>query len=748
MASELMKGPGMGSPVPLSRRRWLALSAGTLAAATAARFHPLGDTDAHAASGPLQDPGTDGRLVRSVCEVCFWKCGIQAHVQEGRITKIQGNPLHPLSNGKLCPRGTGGAGLAHDPDRLVRPLMRVGERGSDQFKPVSWDEALGHIASKLDDLKKKYGSESLAIFNHGAGASWFVHLFKAFGTKNFGAPSYAQCRGPRDTAFDLTYGAEPGSPEVLDIANTRCLVLLGSHLGENMHNTQVQDFARMVARHADLIVVDPRFSTAASKARTWLPIRPGTDTALLLAWMHVIVHEGRYNRDYVEKYTSGIDKLKEHLTKFTPEWAAAETGLDAAVIRDTARRLAGAAPAAIVHPGRHTTWYGADDTHRERAIAILNALLGSWGSRGGFFIPASPKLAPYPTPAYPEARAAADRLPGEAPFALEPLSQGIRRATIDGKPYPIKAWFVYGSNLIQALPQREETIKAIQALDLLVVVDVLPVEIAGWADVVLPEASYLERYDDLLKLSWHRGGVALRQPVVAPPGEAKPGWWIARQLAHKMNLGQYFPWTDIEEYLKDRCARSNLDFEQLKRDGIILSPPKPTTLEDGLTLTIATESGKIELYSEKLEKAGFSPMPEFRRPPAPPPGYFRLLYGRTPAQTFGRTSNNRQLGELSHGDRVWVNAKAASDLGIHDGDRVVLVNQDGIQSAPLRVKATERIRSDCVFMPHGWGHTAKGLHYAVGKGADDSALIHRIEVDPVMGGTGMRVNFVTLRKEA
>ena len=143
------------------------------------------------------------------------------------------------------------------------------------------------------------------MFNHGAGASWFTHLFQAYGTANIGAPSFAQCRGPRDVAFELTFGSDPGSPEVLDLARSDCVVLIGSHLGENMHNTQVQDFADCVARGADLIVVDPRFSVAASKARTWMPIRPGTDTALLLAWIHVIISEGRYQRDYVEKYTRG-----------------------------------------------------------------------------------------------------------------------------------------------------------------------------------------------------------------------------------------------------------------------------------------------------------------------------------------------------------------------------------------------------------------------------------------------------------
>jgi thiosulfate reductase/polysulfide reductase chain A len=532
------------------------------------------------------------------------------------------------------------------------------------------------------------------------------------------------------------------------MASSDCVVLIGSHLGENMHNTQVQDFADMVARGADLIVVDPRFSTAASKARNWLPIRPGTDTALLLAWIHVIVTEGRYQREYVEKYANGLEPLAKAVAGNTPEWAAAETGIDADVIRLTARRMAAAAPAVLVHPGRHATWHGADDTHRERAIAILGGLLGSWGHRGGFFRPSGMKLAKYPVPPYPAAKPAADRLPGEAPFALEPLTQGLRRATLDGKPYPIKSWFVYGTNLIQSMPQRAETLKAIDALDLLVVVDLLPAEIAGYADVVLPEASYLERHDDLLPVSWRQSGVALRQPIVPPPGDAKPGWWIARELGHKMGLGAFFPWNDVEQYLRERCRLSGLDYAALERDGFIPAPQKPTVLEDGLALTFGTESGKVELFSERLAKAGFDPVPVYHRPAGPPPGYFRLLYGRAPAHTFGRTSNNRLLGELSHADKLWINAKVASDMGMADGAVVRLVNQDGVKSAPIVVKATERIRADCVYMVHGWGHTAKGLRYARGRGADDSELVTRVAIDPVMGGTGMRVNFVAVQKEA
>ncbi|MCC6522066.1 MAG: molybdopterin-dependent oxidoreductase [Polyangiaceae bacterium] len=727
----------------LSRRRLLGLGAGTLAAAAAAR---IAFGSRAAAAHPAVDPATDGEVVRSVCEVCFWKCGIQGHVKDGVVTKLQGSPLHPLSNGKLCPRGVGGIGQAYDPDRLVRPLLRTGARGEERFEPVSWDEALGFVADKLDTIRKQHGPEAVALFNHGAGASWWKHLLSAYGTANFGAPSFAQCRGPRDVAFDLTFGSDPGSPEVLDLGRSDCLVLIGSHLGENMHNTQVQDFADAVARGADLIVVDPRFSTAASKARTWLPIRPGTDTALLLAWLHVIVKEGRYQRDYVAAYTKGFERLAAGIETYTPAWAAAETGLDAGLIVTTARRIAAAAPATLVHPGRHATWYGADDTHRARAVAILNAILGSWGHRGGFFRPSGMKLAKYPVPAYPKAKPPADRLPGEAPFALEPLAQGLRRATLDGKPYPIKGWIVYGTNLIQALPERELTRKAIDALDLLVAVDVLPAEIAGYADVVLPEASYLERHDDLLPVAWKRSGVALRQPMIEPLGESKPGWWIARELGLRLDLGAYFPWQDAESYLRERCRLSKLDFDALAADGVVLAPEAPTVVEDGLALGIETESGKIELVSERLEKAGFSALPEYRRPADPPPGYFRLLYGRAPAHTFGRTANNRLLGELAHHDKLWINAKVAADLGLGRDSVVRLVNQDGKESQPIGVKPTERIRADCVYMVHGWGHTAEGLRYARGRGADDGELVTRVEVDPVMGGTGMRVNFVALRE--
>jgi thiosulfate reductase/polysulfide reductase chain A len=701
----------------------------------------------------VHDPGTDGdRVVPTFCELCFWKCGLLAHVKNGRVTKIQGNPDHPLSNGHLCPRGTGGMGLLYDPDRLKKPLLRrKGKRGDQTFEEVSWEAALDFTAEKLLKIQKECGPDKVALFSHGNGGSFFKHLLFAYGSGNVTAPSYGQCRGPREVGFQLTYGAPVGSPEVLDIGNSRCLTLMGSHLGENMHNTQVQDFARAISKGATVIVVDPRFSTAAGKARYWLPIKPGTDLALLLAWMHVIVAEGLYDHEYVEKYATGFDELKKHVADKTPEWAFTETTIRPEVIVETARVIAGARPASLVHPGRHTTWYG-DDTQRSRAVAILNALLGSWGRRGGFFIPSSMPIPKTPVPAYAQKpKTAQDHPDGVAyPFADEVLSHGVCDATIPGRiggaGCPIKGWIVYGTNLLQALPQRESVLEAIQKLDLLVAIDVLPAEIVGWADVVLPECTYLERWDDIAPTPWREPFLAVRQPVVPPLYESKPGWWIAKQLANRMDLGAYFPWDDAGAMVEARLAAGGYDVAEIKAKGVARGKPVPVTTEDGLALTFATPSKKIELYSKQMEAAGLAPLPPYTRHPEPAPGQFRLLFGRTPVHTFGRTTNNRFLSEITRENQVWLNAKIARERGLADGERVVLVNQDGVRSTSAGLKVTQRIRPDCVFVVHGYGHTSPGLKFAVGRGLDDSTLVTKVAVDPVAGSTGMSVNFVTVER--
>lgn len=700
-------------------------------------------------------PAGSGRRVATFCELCFWKCGMIATVQDGRITKIEGNPDHPLSNGRLCPRGASALGSVYDRDRLKKPLIREkAPDGSQRFREAEWEEALDVVAKRLQTIVDRHGPDRIALFSHGHGGSFFKTLLSAMGSKMVTAPSDAQCRGPRDVGFKLTFGADVGNPETIDTPNADCIAFIGSHIGENMHNTAVQDLSIAIDRGAALITVDPRFSTVAGKSDYWLPIKPGTDIALLLAWMHVLIGEGIYQKDFIARNAIGLDQLKAHVLPKTPEWAFTVTGIEPDVIRKTARLLARHAPAAFVHPGRHVVWYG-NDTQRSRAIALVNALLGNWGKKGGFYLPAKFSLKEPPLPAFPEQKKYHFPESMTYPLASFVPSQEVVKASIPGENgiadgEQIRAWLVYGCNVPLTLPNPAATLKAMQSLDLLVAIDILPAEITGYADVVLPECTFLERFDDLDTRPFRTPFVALRQPVVDPMFDTKPAWWIAKGIARRMtgggaSLDRYFPFSDMEEYLASKAKASGVDFRLLKEKGCVTG--QVDTIYDPLDLmTFNTPSKKIELFSNTLKDMGFDPIPQHTPPEEPPDGYYRLLFGRHPAHTFSRTTNNAVSLEIFPENELWIDPELARIHSLKSGSYVVLENQDGVKSGRVRVKITERIRQDCVYMVHGFGHSDRRLSKGFGRGASDSDLVTKYIADPLAGGTGMNVNFVTISK--
>jgi thiosulfate reductase/polysulfide reductase chain A len=709
------------------------------------------------ATGAIQKEGVTAipnfSRTPTYCEVCFWKCAGWVYKNDkGDIWKLEGHADDPHCNGRLCPRGTGGVGMYADEDRLKTPLRRVTRNGKQTFEEISWDEALDYIASKMQELKEKYGPECTALFTHGSGGKFLGHMLKAYGSPHITAPSFAQCRGPREVAFYNTFGEGVLSPERTDIRDTRCLVLIGSHIGENMHNGQVQEMSDAIDRGATIITVDPRFSTAASKSKHWLPIKPATDMALLLSWIHVIINEELYDKAYVEKYTYGFDLLKDHVAAYSPEWAYGKTTIEPKVIRETAREMANASPAVIIHPGRHVTWYG-DDTQRLRAVAILNALLGSWGKRGGFYNPDFVSIPEYPHPAYPKPNKTwRDAFPGQFNLATEILSNGICDATIPSptRGCSFKGWIVNGTNLIHTLPDQANTLKAIQELELMVVIDTMPMEITGYADIVLPECTYLERYDAIRNSPHREPYLALRMPAVAPKYDSKPDWWIARELGLRLGLDAYFQWKDIEEMLDWQLKKVGSSLKEMQKLGVKKLKREYDDLyyRDGEEIEFNTNTGKIELYSTEMAAEGFDPMPVYTEHQQPPAGFYRLNYGRTPAHTFSRTANNPNLTAIYDENDLWVNPKVARRWGIENGQKVWLKNQDGIISTfPIKVRVTERIRWDSVYMVHGFGHNNKKLSRAHAKGASDTELISNVKVDPIMGGTGMRENFVTFLLE-
>lgn len=694
---------------------------------------------------------SDFKITPTYCEVCFWKCAGWVHKNEkGDIQKVVGNDIDPACHGRLCPRGTGGIGMYYDQDRLKTPLLRVERNGKQTFEEVSWEKAFDFIAEKMLKIKAEHGPECTALFTHGSGGTYFGNLLKAFGSNNIAAPSYAQCRGPREVGFIATFGEGLDSPENTDIRDTKCLVLIGSHLGENMHNGQVQEMSDAIDKGATIITVDPRFSTAASKSKFWLPIKPATDLALLLTWINIIIQNEWYDKSYVEKYTFGFDLLKEEVKKYTAEWAYGITTIHPDVINRTAKEMHDASPAVIVHPGRHVTWYG-DDTQRMRAIAILNALLGSWGRRGGFFRNEHKEIVHYKTPAYPKpSKTWRDAMGGKYELADLALANGVCDATI---PMPsmschIRAWIVNGTNLILTLPEKNKTIEAINNLDLMVVVDTMPMEITGYADVVLPECTYLERYDSIRSLQGRESSIALRMPAVEAKYNSKPAWWMAKEIGKRLGLADYFPFDSQEEELDWEFKQLGTSLEEMQRIGVKVFKRENDDLyfNDGEDVEFFTNSGKIELYSTAFADAGFDPIPKYTHHEEPAQGFYHLIYGRAPMHTFSRTANNPNLTDLMDENSCWINPKVAKEWGISNNQYIWLENQDGVVSEfPIKARITERIRWDSVYMVHGFGHSDKKLSRAYGRGANDSELITKVHIDPIMGGTGMRGNFVTFR---
>ena len=319
----------------------------------------------------------------------------------------------------------------------------------------------------------------------------------------------------------------------------------------------------------------------------------------------------------------------------------------------------------------------------------------------------------------------------------------------EGKEHVIRGWFVSGTNLIVSVPLKDQLMKAMQSLELLVVVDTMPMEITGYADVVLPECTYLERHDDLRATAHREPTLALRMPAVEPLYETKPAWWISKQIGERLGLGAYYNYKDFKEVLDWQLKQVGSSLTEMEQIGLKKFERKtPVYIQPGSDYKFKTESGKIQLYSHELEAAGFDPMPKLTLHPQPDEGFYRLIYGRAPMHTFSRTANNRNLVALMPENAVWVNPQVAELWGLKKDQYVWLKNQAGvISNFPVKVRITERIRWDSVYIVHGFGHHHKPLTYAFGRGVNDTELISDIKIDPVMGGTGMRGNFVTFIKD-
>ncbi len=738
----------------LNRRQFLE-SAGIATAALAAWKIPKGvlASPAPAASKVATDlPGSLGaKEVPSVCEMCFWRCPIIGKVKNGRIVKIEGNPKSPTNGHRVCARGNSGIQLIYDPDRLKYPMKRVGARGEGKWARISWKEALDEIAYNMEKTRKKYGPSSLALFDHGASAEFYRQIFKGMGTENYtNEPAFFQCMGAVSLAYVMTYGYKIA--ERVDMSHSKVMLFFGTHLGENAHLAQVREYVTGLQNGAKLIVVDPRFSAPANKADIWLPIRPGTDTALLLAWINYVIQNDLYDKEFVQMHCKGFNELKEGVKGYSMEWAARICDLKLHDIKKAIDMLAASRPHVAIHSGRHSAWYGRGDVQRHRCLAILTALFGAVAVPGGIYFPTSVDLGEsdcVECEAPEDVEEPETSLKDNYPFASyfgSPTAE-IIRATRTGKPYPIKLWGIAGVNIIHTISNPYETMDALRKLDFVFSIEILPTESATWADIVLPEANYLERYDKVYVNHDLTPYVTVRQPVVKPLFEAKSPFWIAREMAKRLKL-DCFHCKSEEEYLDEELEDIDLSLAKLNKEGGLVRLKGHPYRDPNKPIKFSTDSGKIELFSGSFDDEDMDPIPKFEPILAPPKGYARLVYGRVPTHTFSRTMNNLWLHNECPEPMLWLNKEVAEKMGIKYGDRVVIVNQDGYRSANLvKVKVTPGIRPDTVYLPHGFGSRSPLLTKAYKQGVSDQFLITRYILDPFFGGSSHRTDFVKLIKD-
>ncbi len=346
-----------------------------------------------------------------------------------------------------------------------------------------------------------------------------------------------------------------------------------------------------------------------------------------------------------------------------------------------------------------------------------------------------------PQPPFP--RVSALRLDGVPwKYPVVPFKFGVfqemRDNIVKGDPYEPHGWFISRQNPVMSIPDRGKTLQAFGKMDFIVTVDIILNDTAWFSDVVLPEASYLERYDPLLPVG---DKVFIRQPVIEPQGESKSALWIYKQLSERLGLGDYFQYTDEEDYLRQQLAPLGVSLEDVKAKGYA-EVPETHAGEDNEP-TWNTPSKKIELYSDTLAKVGFPGVPTWEEPPQPAEGQFYLLTGKVAQSTQFGTQNNQLLHKYSDEPCLWMNTRVATQNGLADGDWVEVTSDIG--KIHTRLLATEAIRPDCVYMTPGYGHLSKGLKTAYGIGASDSAL-HVTYTDPISGSQALSQTFVTVKK--
>ncbi len=683
--------------------------------------------------------------------MCSIRCPIQIRVANGQVQWVQGNPHVPGIEGSLCPKGAAGAALLYDHQRLQSPLIRDGQRGSGKWRTATWDEALDYIADKLKTVIDTHGGRALALFER---TNLSTHVSKTF-LKALGSPNHfthdALCKGSVNTACRSLFGytdAQVG----LQYDKTKHIVLYGRNIFEAVAVKEVNNMMTALANGAKLTYIDPRVTVTATKASRYWMIRPGTDLALNYALMHVILKERLYDAAFVDRWVLGLSDLQAFVRPYTPQWAETETGISADQIVALAREMSQDKPSVIFHYGYRGAHH-INEIYLRRSILMLNILMGAIEAPGALFFKKGPgevggkaarKLTDQQLPKIDIARA--DRV-GSKDFLLPDPSHGVPQVLVDtilaGEPYPVKALIINRFDALKSIPDTNKTKEAFKKLDLIVSIDVNFSDSAWYSDVILPESTYFERTDCIQQANGLKPQMFLRPQAIPPLHNTRESAIILAQLAQRMGIEAYFPYTTMEDLVNWQLEGTGFSRADFEAKGFVAYAKQPIFWDRLDGLKIKTPSGKIELRSTLLEQAGYPSFPPYEAVARPDGDRFRLVVGRVAAHTHVSTQNNPYLNELFPENTLWINKQRAAALGVADGQEVLVQSKRG--NGVLKAFVTDLIHPDAVFMVHGFGHEARSATRCFNRGVSDSVLQESL-TDKVGGSPALHDTFVTVKR--
>jgi len=650
--------------------------------------------------------------VKTTCGTCHIGCGVIAHVDGDRVVKIEGDREHPLNRGVLCPKGAASLELLYHPERLVKPLKREGKRGEGRWSAISWDEALHIVARKLSECSGAFGAKSV-MFARGAAKGlqddYLTRFANLFGSPNITSMAHV-CFIPRRSASTMTYGFYA----VPDLDHPpRAIVVWGNNITDTLFHVYLR-IRHAKNRGAKLIVIDPVKSAIAREADLWVPVKPGGDLALALAMLNVIVDERLYDREFIDNFTNGFDRLAGCLPRYSPEEMSSLTGVSPATIREAARLYAKSTPACI-------QWgngidHSVDNFQTARSICILRAITGNIGIPGGEVQWTQPPVMERWSPVMsmhenipPEQRR--KKVMGDAsilPTLFYALPPALINAILTGRPYPVRACYVQGCNPLLTYPNAKKVHEAFMALDFLAVADLFMTPTAALADIVLPVTMYLEN-NSIVSTPYSLPVVTVQQRVTRIT-ECRSDYEILRELAGNLGFGGSF-WKKEEECLDFMLGPSGLSFEQFKNVGILTGEKRyGLHLENGFP----TPSGKVEIYSESLAGWGFDPLPGYSGLKQHTHGLHEPTADFPYVMTSWKVASYRHAGErqvVSLRKRnpepvVLIHHETAEKHGIADGDMVCIETRTGAINQKARV--TSDIHEGIIGVDYGWWFPEEG----------------------------------------